>query len=257
MGVFLNHFIIMHIFIAYLLVIFQLSSIMSQEFNLTSATCFDPAMVAAVNLFNEWAAFSSDGSDGYCYDNQGSGYQLGQTYISCMGCMKYTCMTRPCDDRDGSKAKMFWVLDSCATQCCQNCEGKIFPPNTVVGDKSMDDRCDIVEHSVCKTSSAESVGTIEVSYMAGSCCLDQDSWLPAGTTVLEKTTCSARTCVEGRPAQWERLTQYQGGCGCCEYNSTLVIPGECRTMQDDTEGCCCDGQMVRTLDTDMSLMAMG
>merc|ERR1712058_11181 len=77
--------------------------------------------------------------------------------------------------------------------------------------------------------------------------------LPAGTTVLEKTTCSARTCVEGRPAQWERQIQYQGGCGCCEYNSTLVIPGECRTMQDGTEGCCCDGQMVRTIDTENNL----
>merc|ERR1712002_387263 len=251
MGVFLHNFFIMHcLFIALFMVIYNPYSTMSQGFNLTSAECFDPTMVAAVNMFKEWAAFSSDGSDGYCYDNQGTGYQQGQTYISCMGCMKYTCMSRPCEDRDGSLAKMFWVLDSLATQCCQNCEGRIFPPNSVVGDKSMNDECNTVEHSVCKTSSVESVGTIEVSYMAGSCCLDQESWLPAGTTVLEKASCSARTCVEGRPAQWERTTKYQGGCGCCEYNSGLVIPGECHTMTDDTEVCCCDGQMVRTIDAD-------
>merc|ERR1711910_43584 len=122
----------------------------------------------------------------------------------------------------------FWVLDSLANQCCQNCEGKIFPPNTVVEDKSMNDECNTVEHSVCKTSSVESVGT----------------------TVLEKASCSARTCVEGRPAQWERTTKYQGGCGCCEFNSRLVTPGECQTMTDGSEACCCDGQMVKTIDTD-------
>merc|ERR1712002_854815 len=183
MGVFLNNFIIMHnLFIALLLVIYNPYPTLGQGFNLTSAECFDPSLVAAVNLFKEWAAFSSDGSDGYCYDNQGTGYQQGQT-----------CISRPCEDRDGSQAKMFWVLDSLATQCCQNCEGKIFPPNTVVEDKIMDDECNTVEHSVCKTSSVESVGTIEVSYMAGSCCLGQESWLPAGTTVLEKASCSART----------------------------------------------------------------
>jgi len=270
MGVFLHNFIIMHcLSIALLMVIYSPYSTLGQEstskndkmsqqliqgFNLTSAECFDPTLVAAVNLFKEWAAFNSDGSDGYCYDNQGTGYQQGQTYISCMGCMKYTCMSRPCEDRDGSLAKMFWVLDSLATQCCQNCEGKIFPPNTVVEDKSMNDECNTVEHSVCKTSSVESVGTIEVSYMAGSCCLDQESWLPAGTTVLEKASCSARTCIEGRSAQWERTTKYQGGCGCCEYNSSLVIPGECQTMTDGSEACCCDGQMVRTIDTDEEII---
>merc|ERR1712179_570671 len=127
MGVFLHNFIIMHcLSIALLMVIYSPYSTLGQEstskndkmsqqliqgFNLTSAECFDPTLVAAVNLFKEWAAFNSDGSDGYCYDNQGTGYQLGQT-----------CISRPCEDRDGSLAKMFWVLDSLAPQCCQNCE---------------------------------------------------------------------------------------------------------------------------------------
>ena len=139
----------------------------------------------------------------------GTGYEAGHSYIGCGGCMKYMCMSRPCDDRDGSKFKMFWVLESLATQCCQNCEGRIFPPNSLVAEVNLEDNCSTVEHVVCKTS-AESVGTLEVSYSAGSCCLDKDSWLPAGSRVLEPGTCSSRTCRAGRPAQWERDTMYQG-----------------------------------------------
>merc|ERR1712215_239732 len=125
MGVFLNILIIMHsLSIALLLVIYNPHSTLGQGFNLTSAECYDPTMVAAVNLFKEWAAFNSDGSDGYCYDNQGTGYQQGQTYISCMGCMKYTCMSRPCEDRDGSLAKMFWVLEASPPSAARTVRGK-------------------------------------------------------------------------------------------------------------------------------------
>merc|ERR1712106_1272402 len=97
--------------------------------------------------------------------------------------------------------------------------------------------------------STGSVGAIEVSYTSGNCCGDKDSLAPAGTTIVEKDTCSHRTCVEGRPAQWERETKFKGGCGCCEYNSTLLLPGECRTVLDGTQACCCDGEMVKELYT--------
>ena len=176
---------------------------------MTTAECFDHKTVAHINLFKDWSAFNDDGSDGYCYDNHGTGYESGQNYISCGGCMKFICLSRPCDDRDGSKFKMFWQLESLANQCCQNCEGKIFPPNSAVSSVNLDDKCDTVEHAVCKTN-LDSVGTIEVSYTSGNCCLDEKTWSPAGTTILEKDTCSARTCVTGRPAQWDRETKFQG-----------------------------------------------
>ena len=126
--------------------------------------------------------------------------------------MKFNCTSRPCDDRDGSKFKMFWVLESLASQCCQDCEGKVFPPNRMVSTTSMGDKCDTVEHAICKTSSDLDgpVGTIEVSYTSGNCCLDENTWSPAGTSILEKDTCSYRTCMQGRPAQWDRQTKYQG-----------------------------------------------
>ena len=122
--------------------------------------------------------------------------------------MKFICTSRPCDDRDGSKFKMFWVLESVATQCCQDCEGKVFPPNSKVSQTNLDDKCDTVEHAICKTTS--DVGTVEVSYTSGNCCLDENTWSPAGTTVLEKDTCSYRNCMQGRPAQWDRQTEYHG-----------------------------------------------
>ena len=109
---------------------------------------------------------------------------------------------------------MFWVLESIARQCCQDCEGKIFPPNSVMSTTSLMDKCDTVEHAICKTNAeqllGEPVGTIEVSYTALNCCLDGHAWSPAGTSIVEKDSCSHRTCMAGRPAQWVRHTAYQG-----------------------------------------------
>merc|ERR1712106_437241 len=245
-------FLIMQfILIAVLITITGPSSAFGQVFNLSSAECFNPKAVAAINLFMEWSAFNDDGSDGYCYDNHGTGYERGQNFISCGGCMKFNCTSRPCDDRDGSKFKLYWVLESICTECCQNCAGQIFPPNSAVSNVNLGDNCQTVEHAICKTNivSTGPVGAIEVSYTSGNCCGDKDSLAPAGTTILEKDTCSYRTCVEGRPAQWERETKFKGGCGCCEYNSTLLLPGECRTVLDGTQACCCDGEMVKELYT--------
>ena len=66
-----------------------------------------------------------NGSDGYCYDNHGAGYEGGQPFILCGG-MKFNCTSSPCDDWDGSKMKMFWVMESVAPKYCQDCEGKSF-----------------------------------------------------------------------------------------------------------------------------------
>ena len=126
--------------------------------------------------------------------------------------MQFNCTSRPCDDRDGAKFKLYWVLENIAKQCCQSCEGKIFPPNSAVSDVNLGDKCDTVEHAVCKTSiePTGSVGAFEVSYTSGNCCGDKDSWAPANTTILEKETCSERTCIKGKPAQWERETKFNG-----------------------------------------------
>ena len=38
------------------------------------------------------------------------------------------------------------------------------------------------------------------------------------------------------------------GCGCCEYQSSLVLPGDCKTLPDGRQACCCDGEMVVTVE---------
>ena len=70
----------------------------------------------------------------------GTGYGADQKYISCGGCMTFNCTSRPCDDRDGAKFKLYWVLESIAKHCCQSCEGKIFPPYNAVSDVNLGDK---------------------------------------------------------------------------------------------------------------------
>ena len=148
------------------------------------------------------------------YFNSGSGYAVGQKYLSCKGCMSYNCTFRSSDHQDGSNFKMFWMLETVAPQCCQDSEGKVFPPQSVVSKIPLGDKCGSVETAVCKTSSGPPgpVGSIKVSYTynINECCMDSNAVHPVGTKVLEKKTCSARTCMKGRPAQWNRQTLYNG-----------------------------------------------
>ena len=75
-----------------------------EAFNKCVAECFNPDF-PKVNIFQEWPAFDESCSDGYCYDNQGKqGFKVTQIYnskctdngnISCGGCMKFICSSRP------------------------------------------------------------------------------------------------------------------------------------------------------------------
>jgi len=225
------------------LTIFFPSSISTQSFNLSTAKCFDPTSVGDVNLYQEWRAYQENGSDGYCYDSKGVGYKPGHTSLSCGGCIVYVCASHLCG---GGEYQLYWEVSSISKECCQNCQGAIFPSNTVVSRVRYRDSCQTVQLAMCR-SGPGSLGTIAVSFKTNNCCQDQNSVLPVGTTKLEKETCSVRTCARGRPAHWQRSIQYTGGCGCCEYNSTLVLPGDCLDMPGGYEGCCCDGQLVRTV----------
>lgn len=218
-----------------------------ESFNTSSASCYNPLETANINLDMDWTAFND--TDMYCFDNHGTGYADGQTFQSCGGCMMYSCKSRPCLERDGSQFKMFWELDSISADCCQDCEGKVIPPNKLVSTKQTrgDNGCHTIEHAVCKTNSASGHATIEVNYESTDCCLDGFGWEKAGTLKLEPTTCSIRQCVIGRPAQWDRQTQYTGGCNCCQHNDKLMPDGDCSIIQGE-EVCCCDGKMVRKVE---------
>merc|ERR1712059_31385 len=219
------------------------------QFNLTSATCYSNLEAGDINLAMEWTSHGYSGEEGYCFDNHGTGYAVGQSFLTWGGCMDYVCRGRPCEERDGFVTKTWWELEEVQPQCCQDCQGRVIPPNKVVDIESLNDECDTVETSVCKTNTESGVGSIDVTYESGLCCIDSETWASAGTELMEPNTCSTRICVAGRPAQWERTTEFAGGCGCCEYNGQMLHPQECITLADGSEVCCCDGEMVKKLTT--------
>ena len=122
-----------------------------------------------INTFTDWSAYEADGSDGFCYDAHGPNfesaflllyqsvfigfsYHTGVSIISCFGCMKFTCSSRPCHDRDGSEFKVFWTLESIVSECCQDCEGATFPPNKAMSTTGLGGECKVREVAVCKAA---------------------------------------------------------------------------------------------------------
>ena len=129
---------------------------------------------------------------------QGMGYKLGEEIAMCSGCFMLTCMSQP----SVGKCKMFWNMTLIGKQCCQDCEGTVFPPNQALPPVSLDDECGTTEHAVCKEvwHSGTPAAAIEVTYTATKCCGNYS----VGTRVLEPGSCSFRTCTAGVPAFWER-----------------------------------------------------
>ena len=81
----------------------------------------------------------------------GVGYQLGQSFLTCSGCMEFICKSLPCEDRDGSLSKMFWELETVMPECCQTCDGSVVPPNKVVSTLQQGGECQVREVAICKT----------------------------------------------------------------------------------------------------------
>merc|ERR1712013_448542 len=145
--------------------------------------------------------------------------------------------SRPCSGRNGEKCELFWSVTRISEHCCQDCEGKILPPNQALPPVALGDSCGTTEHAVCKES-LNSAGTLELTYTADNCCDQQ----PVGTEILENKTCSYRICRAGRPAYWERTSVFIGDCGCCEYESELYRNGDCYNDPNNKgDYCCCEG----------------
>ena len=142
-------------------------SLLEAGFNKTVAHCSDPTEEYFVNVYSDWPALNKDGSDGYCFDASGRlfmwsllkltnftagvGYQLGQSFLTCSGCMEFICKSLPCQDRDGSLSKMFWELERVMPECCQTCDGSVVPPNKVVSSTHQGGECQVREVAICKT----------------------------------------------------------------------------------------------------------
>merc|ERR1719244_1121893 len=174
--------------------------------------------------------------------------------------MNYMCISRPCDDRDGTKYKTYWELTSVDSQCCQDCRGKVFPPGKTVSENTMtatdSQTCEVKEISECKvsldSSDSSSIGMIEVSYESSNCCYDSSGWtIHNSPAVIEPTTCSTRTCLLGKPAQWNRFQVFERKCGCCLRNDEMFEPGT-RFNIGETWYQCCDGNWVEEIETEVT-----
>jgi len=214
------------------------------DFNQSSTSCFDPSEESSINLFVDWPAFQVDGSDGYCFDAMDFSYREGDSVWSCSGCLKYTCTGRPCQDRAGSKFKMFWVVESIGAQCCQSCDGVIFPPNTVMSTRSLGGECDLQEVVTC--TAPEQVGVAEISYESSVCCSDPHGWLKVGETLLDPDSCSNRTCTAGDQAYWRRQLVFPGLTYCCVHDGVMIPEGGIVMLSDGEAGKCCLGQIGAT-----------
>merc|ERR1712168_1191360 len=122
------------------------------QHNTSSARCFNEQEAYTIKLLlsEDFDAFEDDCSDGVCLDIDGTGYKLGQELDTCGGCMVLNCTFRPCVGRNGERCEMYWNLTSIDEQCCQNCEGRVLPPNQALPPVALHDSCGTTEQSVCK-----------------------------------------------------------------------------------------------------------
>ena len=57
-------------------------------------------------------------------------------------------------------------------QCCQSCNGTVFPANTVVSTTQLEDDCGTVKTEVCKIRPGLLTASIEQEFSYRNCCHD-------------------------------------------------------------------------------------
>ena len=67
-----------------------------------------------------------------------------------------------------------------------------------------------------------------------------------GTTKPDPMTCSEKKCVRppGRVESTWTSNQMCKGCGCCEYDSTLICDGQNITTLERKVLQCCEGKLI-------------
>ena len=80
--------------------------------------------------------------------------------------------------------------------------------------------------------------TVEVEFEYKNCCYDEEGLVPLGSSKLEKSSCSERTCFYSKslPHSTWISKQVLGGCGCCEVEGKLVKDGYMWAVGDETLG---------------------
>jgi len=215
-----------------------------EEFNLTSAVCFDPK---EDNNFSPKTTFriSKLGVDeSYCQDEDGIFYKAGAQVSACCNCFTYTCYVGK-DGRGGEYLR--WLLTSISAECCQGCDGRVAPPDTVMERVTLQDTCSTLVTTECKYNPGWStkLGLVTTSYKPQGCCADQNELFPVGSSKLEPRTCSWKTCREGNV--WTTRPQLKGKCGCCIFDNKLIADADIVSLEAGRQMKCCKGEMVQVV----------
>jgi len=207
----------------------------------TTATCFDQRQEKLLSPKKTFKILDGNPTKSYCYDNDGVPYIKGSKASSCFNCFTYECSVGT-DTREGDY--LYWNLHQVADSCCQNCDGKVFPPDEVISTETLDNDCETEVSSVCKYNPgrAGSKAVITKTYSPTSCCTDNNEVFPLGSSQLEASSCSVKLCKKGN--YWSTHPVIPGKCDCCIYNGKLV-PDGVEVEAGGTNLTCCKGEMVR------------
>ena len=77
-------------------------------------------------------------------------------------------------DHDGWVGKVGWVR-SVSGQCCQTCNGTVFPANTLISTTRLEDDCGTVKSEVCRIRPGLLTASIEQEFSFRNCCQDNSN----------------------------------------------------------------------------------
>merc|ERR1711890_2518 len=208
--------------------------------------CFDGKMLP-VNLKEDWIGLD-------CLDTEGNKYQENATLLSCCGCLKLTCENHRHPNEYPSMTSN-WTLTP-SESFCKDCNGTMYPAGAVMSTDKIDDDCKTTRTTRCvyvDVNGDQGKAETEVSFDFAACCTDDNITKPnhpLNTTVLEKKTCSQRTCekFEGNKyASWvsTRFEETQG-CNCCEvfYEGKWKLVQDGKVCDGIPNSKCCDGKCM-------------
>ena len=70
--------------------------------------------------------------------------------------------------------KVGWVR-SVSDQCCQNCNGTVYPTNTIISTTNLEDDCLTIKTEVCRVRPGLKTAVIEQEFSYRNCCNDINS----------------------------------------------------------------------------------
>ena len=83
---------------------------------------------------------------------------------------RYTCE----EINLGKQMKVGWMR-SVTDQCCQNCNGTVYPTNTIISTTNLEDDCLTIKTEVCRLRPDRKTAHIEQEFSYRNCCNDNNS----------------------------------------------------------------------------------